>query len=522
MLKAVFYTRFHPTHGPSVIHQYPPDSIVPSNKNTKTSDLPSDLENTDNDGATAPSKDLPEPLVTFSSISASIIPAYELCDAPLSICSNGYRVLGLPVSLEDAKYERNRFTFNVAFVLDESTDAQPWHRIVAKTAAFFTALEVEDGVLQAEEESVGLKWAGQEGYPARGVGGKIFEVLEALVGQVNGCGEACVRVSDVHVLNLRLESERVAPPEVKGCEVPMLVRALPAEDLWTRDLTLLRILPYINGVRHVQRIAEDADVEMELVQRAVRELVLHGHVRLLDLFHFQAIYVATAELKNFTESDKLQEECRKYVINTSASSQDDLSTGDQGDSATSNRVPKLEDLRNLYSSLTTEQPLHDFVLAHTTQLTNIDIRRFITFGLVQNLLRRIHKYGTLKPTSAQFSSEGASLSPVKLSTSKPKSNEAAVREFDRAWKRAALSSGWATPPSEPRPPLLMSGRSFRSGAGGVEIGEEEEEVLRGLLDGRHCFDEVCVAMRMAEGKLLGWLKGRQGRERMGEVVVVCR
>jgi len=123
MLKALFYARFHPEKGPSVIEQYPEHSVA-SRLDTNTSGK--------------------EALFAFSDISTYIIPPYDLCDRPLSVCINGYRVLGFPVSLEDAKYERNRFTFNVCFVLGENADVAGWEPVMRKTVSFFRSLEVED------------------------------------------------------------------------------------------------------------------------------------------------------------------------------------------------------------------------------------------------------------------------------------------------------------------------------------------------------------------------------------------
>ena len=48
------------------------------------------------------------------------------------------------------------------------------------------------------------------------------------------------------------------------------------------------------------------------------------------------------------------------------------------------------------------------------------------------------------------------------------------------------------------------------GSGYIEIAE-----LRGFLDGMHCLDEVCIAVRMSEKKVLERL--RSGR--FGEVII---
>jgi len=489
MLKAVFYARFHPERGISVIHQYPNGSIIPSTPATARS-----------------------PLIPFADISAYIIPPYELCNRSFSICFNGHRVLGVPVSLEDARYSRNRFTFSVCFVLGEDErDAYRWDRLVRKTAVFFTSLEEEDGFLSIEEELEGLRWAGEDAYPVANIG-IVYPVLQAVVEDLNTYHETCVHVSDRHVLNLRLDTQvQRPPPVVRPWDVPLIIRELPSPDQWTWDLTLQRIHPHIDGINHIKRIAELADVELKLVQRGVRNLLSHDRILLLDIFHFQAIYTLTRDFAWFVQDADMQAKCRTYIAVNPA--ENPLSTSGKPNSI-AEQLPAPNIIIDLYSTLTPGLTLHDFTLAHQPQLTNIDIRRLITFGVIKGFLRRVHKYALALSPSTSITPAFANPSPSK--SSKPKSNEAAVREIDKARKKAALSSGWATPPAEPPLSLLSSfGVEVGSARSAEEVRTEEDERLRGFLDGRHCLDEVCVEMGIAERKVVE--RVRSGR--FGEVVV---
>lgn len=496
MLKAVFYARFHPERGPSVIHQYPNGSII--------STTPPNVD----DGQQR------QPLLSFSEISSYIIPPYDLCNRPLAICANGYRVLGFPVSLEAEKYERNRFTFNVCFVLsehrkggedgDEDEGVWSWQRVVRKTAAFHTAMEEEDGLLSAEEKSEGLKWAGEAGYPNESVG-VVHSLLRLLMEDLRMYGDTCIRVDEVHVLNLRLERVKSAtPPKVQAWDVPLLVRELPSPEQWTWDLTLQRIHPHIDGVKHIQRIADLADVELKLVKRAVRELVCRERAILLDVFHFQAVYAPTAELAFFVKSAEVVEECCNYIAVDPAKNPVARGARDTKTIESTNSHPQK--VIELYTSLTRGLSIHDFVLAHQAQLANIDVRRFVTFGVIKGFLRRVPKYVLATPRFPTTSNHSGS-SPSK---SKPKSNEDAVRELDRAWRKAALTSGWTTPPAQPPAEVSLTGSA--------KSVDEEDERLRAMLDGTHCLDEMCVAMKLSETNLLK--RVRSGR--FGEVVVFCR
>lgn len=443
MLRAIFYARFHPRRGPAVIHQHPPESVI----------HPSGRANG---------------LLNFSNITSYIIPSYELCNQPLSICTGGYRVLGYPVSLEDERYElteRNRFTFNVCFVLTE--DPTPWQQVVSKTASFFIALEESAGILQAEEQLHGLKWAGDDGYPAAGVG-KVYELLQSTFSQLNRYGETCVRVNDIHVLNLRLAASISTVRKVNEWEVPLLIRALPNDNEWTWDLALKQMLVHIDGVNHVQRIAELADVEVSLVAKVVQELLRHQRVMLLDIFHFQAVYILTEDFAWFVKDEGMKDECARYVTTGTAVS-----------------PPSLVEL---YSDLGPGITVKDFYIAHERQLNQIDIRRFITFGVVKGFIRRVHKMAfSLRSQEVANGSAPSNESPTKTVSSL-----GLGVERDQAWKRAAFSSGWTTPPTESRPTTA------------VEIEKlpvQDAELLR-FLDGKHCLDEACVSLHLTEKQVL--------------------
>lgn len=483
MLCAIFYARFHPERGPSVIHQYPRDSIIASGSSSD------------------------ETLLSFSQISSYVIPAYELCNRPLSICTNGFRVLGFPVSLEDPKYERNRFTFNVCFVLKDHEDNVSWSKVVSKTAGFFQTIELEDGFLQAEEDLSDLKWAGDDDYPALNIG-IVYTLLEAILEGLNTYGETCVRVDYHHILNLAILHSKSNPRKVRAWDVPLLIRSLPTSDEWAWDLTLQRIHSHVDGVNHVGRIAQLADVELKLVKKAVRELLYHDRVMILDIFHFQAIYTLKSDFSLLVKDDAMLDECAKYVARDYDG---DAPPTDQSSSPTIG-LPHKQDLVGLYRDLHAGISLQDFCSNHETRLANIDIRRFITYGVIKGFVRRIHKYAlVIEPH----------LTPPRLSTSngstasRLKSSEDVQRELDRAYKRAAFSSGWANPPAEPS---TRQNEDASQDAADTEIDVQLEDKLRGYLDGSHCMDEICVALRLSEKKVVERLLSG----RFGNVVFFCK
>lgn len=475
MLQAIFYARFHPVRGPSIIHQYPPTSILPP-----------------------PSSATP-PLIDWSSISAYVIPPYDLCNRSFSILSGSHRVLGFPISLEDPEYDRNRFTFNICFIIDEKENTQPWEQIVRKTGKFFESIEKDDCVLQIEEDLKGLKLAGEEGYPEKEVG-TVAYLLERIWEDLNGFGECCVQLPGwgMTTLNLRYDEpeEREGKKgklKVRVWDVPVLIRALPKREEWTWDLTLERVGQWVDGIRCVGRIAEVADVEVKLVKRCVRELVLLRRAVVLDVFHFGAIYTCTKDVVGFGRDEEAQTECREYVAVPKETEGEDKSA-----------LPTKDNLIMLYTALQPGTPLRDFCLEHEHALQNIDIRRFITFGVLKGFLRRIHKYAlALENTTAPLLP-----GEKKRSGSSRISGDDAVREMDRAYRRAALSSGWATPP-------LSITQSGSLGQLRRSEGELMHDRIMFYLDGGQPLDRACVEMGISEKGFLE--RVRHGK--FGEVVL---
>lgn len=97
---------------------------------------------------------------------------------------------------------------------------------------------------------------------------------------------------------------------------------------------------------------------------------------MVDLFQFSAIYACTAEIPVLVSDTSLQEECQLYVS----------SSGPLG--------PKMPfpQLLQLYTSLTQGLTLKKWCIENAVRLGGVDVRRFISFGVVKGFLYRSHRY----------------------------------------------------------------------------------------------------------------------------------
>lgn len=247
------------------------------------------------------------------------------------------------------------------------------------------------------------------------------------------------------------------------------------------------------------RIAQLADTDISLTRRAIANLLYYGCVLLLDIFSFSAIYAPTAEIAVFFADEAMQDECRRYVATSyspfgnppdNSPSKWQRANKPQPSQTQPPPPPSRSTMLDLYSTLRQGLMLRDWCIQHNAQLSNIDVRRLITFGVIKGFLYRVHKYTIAsKPTANTL----APLDDPIVS----------ARMQEKAWRKAAMSSGWQTP------------TTLEEGQRGVD-GLDGELPLEKYLDGMHCLDEVCSENRISEREAVKRLRG------FGDVVLVCR
>ncbi|KAH6642884.1 nitrogen permease regulator 2-domain-containing protein [Boeremia exigua] len=565
-IKAIFYTRFHHEKGSHVLHQVPAGAITPS---------------------TSPSA-LPTPLFPFSSVTQYLIPTQQFCDRLITCCVNHHRIIGFPVCIkEEKKYERNEFIFNFAIVISETeVDWACYGQVVRKLGKLLRGLEEQGGFLSKEEdgvwddEYVGLgigvggldDSVGGSGF-GLGSGSKVYALCEMVLEDLNNYSECMIPIDDSNTINLKLFPTRPPPPPVHAHQVPLLTMSLAGlQSPISSDLTLNRILPYINGVNSISRIAQLADTDLSLTRRAVQHLVYYGCLVLLDIFSFSAIYAPTAEIGGFVLDDDVKEECMRYVrtpkmrvgsaaskstvvrsesersregrssISSSASQRSESASSaihisgfdgeDQQDEDEDGEWHiEHETLITLYTSLRQGLTLKSWVLDNLDLLSGIDIRRFITFGVIKGFLYRVHKYAyatsiampPAPPTSLQTS---AAPSTSNLRDS----DTATIRGNIHRPSISNLHSHAQHPSFSIHRPSIASTTSLNPHLANTQhhhkapsitrnqnlkdmddlVSDREREVgmqLVNFLDGMHCFDEICSDLSLPEKVVEGKIRG---------------
>lgn len=152
------------------------------------------------------------------------------------------------------------------------------------------------------------------------------------------------------------------------------------DDKW--DLSMRKIIPEIDGIRDVRKIAHHADVSLALTKQALRHLLYHDTIILVDIFFFTNIYVIMSGIDEFmSNKSNIQEECARYVTYGS------------------NKLP-LYLFQRFFNTFQHGRSVKDWIKLHTDDgidvLSYIDVRRLTQFGVMKGILHRQQKYAISK------------------------------------------------------------------------------------------------------------------------------
>jgi nitrogen permease regulator 2-like protein len=495
---------FRSCKGPKVIHQVPENSIVQTSDETDTTHS--------------------APFFSFPAISSFIIPRQSLCGNLISLSpptpspnSPSYLILGYPVCLTSPSYPRNEFIFNFAIVLShaESPDVNAYKSVVTKLAHLMRSLEEQSHFLSRDTSAPGT--------------GKLYSLCEMLMEDLNNYCECMIPIDDLNTLNIKLFPTYHPPPPVKAWHIPIFTvrpQTLMDEN-W--DLTMQRVVPYINGVRSVKQIALLADAEYKLTRSCMKHLLYYGCLLLLDIFSFNAIYAPTAEFSTTIASDKeMQRECASYVNTRFAPVAQEMAIQSADPYGGASLDPDDEDdiwpltangkrvdgvgIVQLFAALRQGLSVREWYTENSNALANIDLRRFITFGVIKGFVYRVHKY-------AYLTGDGVANGVAKQKTSARKTTGRAIIT-DGPKRRTTIARSMSSELDIGKDDDVGSTRRLRQTVGSDEDSDANgisNERLKKYLDGTHCFDEICTALEISEKELLERIKRYPG-----EVLVIHR
>ncbi|OTB19050.1 hypothetical protein K445DRAFT_326099 [Daldinia sp. EC12] len=345
MIQGIFYARFLPQEGTKIVAQSPPGCIV----------------------ATTYTPHLKPPLVDFDIIQEYIIPRKAFFNRFMTVNSpdNKYSILLFPVSIPNEIYHRNEFIFNFGLVIESDVDHIPYEKLVRRLAVTFAEMERQHGYLSSD----GRVDDGRR---------PIESLLEIVKEDLNNYGECMIPVDDANTLNMKLFPYHPPPPPVRGWHVPVPKMKLADIVDPTWDLTLQKIIPHLDGVNDVRRIAWLADVSLPLTQIALQHLLYYDTILLLDMFFFGSCYAPRPGVHDFiVNQDGIVDECAGYQHQEQ------------------HPVSHYQ-LVKLMTTFCTGRSVMEWIKLHQDAgfdvLRYVDVRRLVQFGVIKGLLYRVHKY----------------------------------------------------------------------------------------------------------------------------------
>ncbi|XP_060522940.1 GATOR complex protein NPRL2 isoform X2 [Cylas formicarius] len=300
-IRAIFFCEFHHTMGPIISCQVPENFI---------------------------SKEL------FDSINVYIITKADLQRSTITVTLENYKILGFPVRIDNKKYARNAFLFNLCFVCDSDARTVQYETVVTKFSEYLLGMEMECCFLSSRNSSSNL-----------------MPVLQKVMNDLNNKGE-CALTEGPMATYLKVCQIRKDPQVVLEHQVPIFIKTLP-EMHW--DLTTQQVAPYIDGYNHVAKIACLADVDTNIVKACVQNLLYYDVVALIPVFMYGNVYCATSKLKFLAQDSELQVSALCGAISTSV--------------ANTSRCVSF----NFYN-------------------LRVNERKLVQFGILEGIIRRVHKF----------------------------------------------------------------------------------------------------------------------------------
>ncbi|EAU88817.2 nitrogen permease regulator Npr2 [Coprinopsis cinerea okayama7 len=379
-IQSVFYAVFDETVGPKIVYQVPEGLIASqtqigvASSHDQQSSTPSSPSSPSPEGSSepqTPTVSLPSRASSSSLVSPTDL--YNKRGRQFPSPSNNKRsmssqptlfnfseisiIIGFPVELT-GRYKRYYFRYNLCFVFERNADLSCYEPVVRKISRVLKSCEEESGFLSSPETCT-----------------QVYSILEQLYEDLNSYSETSIPIDQFNSIELKIFPFYPNPPDVKDWMVPLALINIQKrfEENW--DLTMIKVCRFIDGVNHVGRIAKLADCDPRLTRQAIAHLLYYQVIMTIDIFQYSNMYTLCRSVQWLADETHVKDECGPYVVKS----------GTQ-------RIPDWPDLLHLYSRLKTGKTVFEWMREYNVESLGIDVRRFITFGVIKGFLRRVHRY----------------------------------------------------------------------------------------------------------------------------------
>lgn len=333
-IEVILYCEFDSRAGPVIVHQVPNEYVTKEQ---------------------------------FDSLRNYLIPKPKSERRLLTINALGLKIIGYPIGIDNSRYSRNRLIFNICFVCLPDMRTFYYEPIVKKLNRYFEELELECQFLTNSTTR-----------------NKIPDILEDIRVKLNEHKVCKIEMNPFTTINLKMVSVHPDPEEALEELVPVFVASKQNLQPSQWDLTTQQIIPYIDGFRHIDRIATEADVEVSLVKACIQNMIYYGIVKLIPIFQYSNCYLPTQSLVSLFKNEDIMNECIKAVCRNNISAH-----------SVQESYPKPKTVFRIFCSMNYGVTVRDLCLQYNPQNQNIDEKKLIRFGLMKGYIRRVHRYPVL-------------------------------------------------------------------------------------------------------------------------------
>lgn len=278
----------------------------------------------------------------------------------ITFTNDQYQFLGVTQMIQSEKYslERNYFIYNLVFVFLNYDNVENFKPIIRKSSNLFKSFEIENNFLSNPEEKK-----------------KIATILPKIMGDLNNKNETFTNLDEINSIYLK-----VFPPQVKedievlNYHVPVQIYDLTKAIGFDWDLTYTKIIPLINGINYVKKIAKEANIEIELVKKCLKQLIYYEYIQMIDVFQYSNVYqiISKEKIVELFKNLRAQHEFCEFI---------QLKQG-----------VNVAQVLGYYSSMKFNIKLNKII---DTSSKNFNHRLFIIFGVLNGIIRRVNDYPVL-------------------------------------------------------------------------------------------------------------------------------
>ncbi|OII76363.1 hypothetical protein cand_011210 [Cryptosporidium andersoni] len=328
----------------------------------------------------------------FSLITRYMVPDAHFSGSVISfVIGDKWRVVGMPIVIQDNKYLRNSFQFTVCIVINNinSIQLELFSRHIAKILGYaFKQLEEDSGTVYSY-------CTGINDSETRNISGKLklqinardlSHILQECRIQLNRYHKVCIDISKDETLSFYVRNPSYKC-KVQLIDVPVpLYKHLININLPGIDISLMQIIPYINGRNTSYEIAKLSLLPFDNVILCLEYLIYYGLIGIIDMFSLDNMY------RYIGYDNKKYDNTENLYISLS------------------------NECSNLLNNHKRNGCVRTFQQKFSENLENMevrDIRLFIIEGILKQKIKRIHEYPII--FNNKSNSENPSLNKFKKS-----------------------------------------------------------------------------------------------------------